>query len=319
MVDLENIWYDYGIKNNVVYDKNGNISKCHDCYGITQLGKNDPEFLMDNVFETRVTIAMKTLFPSYSDNLVGNSEMVFQNNPEINKIHSENKSRRNKLIIVGGGPSTNEVKWENLKYDYIWSSNHFYKSDKLKDRKVDLAYLGQEVDYNNSELREYINKFKPLVAFEPAGKWFESLIPSSVTMYAPFKQSKEPIIQDYLKNHICVMSKFYGVLGVGLRQLIFALFLGFKEIYFVGLDGLPGFNTPHSFETGKLGAGAPHKEGAMERYKKHYVHYWNYILSMIGDDVNFYNLGEYSEHNMSKEISLQNFPLNNEIKKSIGV
>ena len=321
-IEKENRWFDYVVKDGNIYNLDGELKGCHDCYGISQLGKGEPEFLYDGVFEKRSIIAMKSLFPSYSDNLMGNSEIIFQLTPQLTKIHTDNTriTSRKKVIIVGGGPSTNEVQWENLDYDYIWSSNHFYLGDKLKNKKVDLVFLGQEVDYENKELIKYVEKYEPLIVFEPAGKYFNTLQQGFHAYQGgqTFYQTREPIVPGWVDNHICVTTKFYGVLGVGLRQLILALFLGFKEIYFVGLDGMPGFNTPHSFEVGKIGSGSPHKLGAKERYQLHYVHYWNYILSMI-DDVNFYNLGEYSKHNMSKEISKKKFPLSDEIKKSVGI
>ena len=36
-----------------------------------------------------------------------------------------------KILIVGAGPSTNEVKWYNLEYDYIFSCNHFFLNEKI--------------------------------------------------------------------------------------------------------------------------------------------------------------------------------------------
>ena len=30
------------------------------------------------------------------------------------------------ILIIGGGPSTIDVKWENIKTDFVWSCNDFY-------------------------------------------------------------------------------------------------------------------------------------------------------------------------------------------------
>ena len=316
-------WFDYTISDGIIYkdtsligqnawfenlDKVTNIVggmqqvDCNDCYGITQIGKGDALFLYPGEFERRCLKAMKETFPRFSTDLVGNSEVVFQNHKRYDDYVGK------KLLIIGGGPSTSEVSWENLDYDYIWSCNHFYLNPKLKDRKVDLTFIGQEVKLDDKHFINYIEKYPDIIlAFELAGKW---MFPHNRTPGIPAAP---------MENHVCAMTKFYGVLGAGLRQLIFALFLGFKEIYFVGLDGLPGVNTPHAFQKGKVGSGAPHVPGAFERYRLHYTHYWNYVLNQLQPDVKFYNLGEYSEHNMSKEISLQRFPLSDDIKKTIGI
>jgi len=288
-------WFGYDIID-------GKVSQdCSDCYGITQIGKGDALFLYPGEFERRCVKAINETFPTFTTDLTINSEIVFQNNDRYKDYVGK------KLLIVGGGPSTNDVLWENIDYDYIWSCNHFYLNPKLRDKKVDLTFIGQEVKLDDEPFLEYISHNSDmLLAYELAGKW---VFPNNIT----------PGIPAYMKNHICVMTKFYGVLGAGLRQLIFALFLGFKEIYFVGLDGLPGVNTPHSFQIGKLGAGAPNIPGALDRYKLHYTHYWNYILNTLNKDVKLYNLGEYCEHNMSKEISLKRFPLSEDIKKIVGI
>lgn len=292
---LSEKWFDYDIIGDEV------SVECKDCYGITQIGKGDALFLYPGEFERRCTKAMKETFPRFSTDLIGNSEVVFQNHERYENYIGK------KLLIIGGGPSTNEVLWENLDYDYIWSCNHFYLNPKLKNRKIDLTFIGQEVKLDDPPLLEYIKKYPDmLLAYELAGKW---MYPNNIT----------PGIPTHMKNHICVMTKFYGVLGAGLRQLIFALSLGFKEIYFVGLDGLPSINTPHSFQKGKTGSGAPNIPGALDRYRLHYTHYWNYILNTLNTDVKLYNLGEYCEHNMSKEISLKRFPLSEDIKKIIGI
>ena len=41
------------------------------------------------------------------------------------------KFKDSKILIVGAGPSTNEVKWHNLEYDYIFSCNHFFLNERL--------------------------------------------------------------------------------------------------------------------------------------------------------------------------------------------
>ena len=72
-----------------------------------------------------------------------------------------------KIMIVAGGPSTNDVAWENLDYDYLWTCNYFYQNEKLKDRKVDLALLGNTVNFSNEDLKNKLNKDDSIVVIEP--------------------------------------------------------------------------------------------------------------------------------------------------------
>ena len=59
-------------------------------------------------------------YVGYTNNLKKSSDIVY------NYLDEFDKFKDSKILIVGAGPSTNEVKWHNLEYDYIFSLNHFY-------------------------------------------------------------------------------------------------------------------------------------------------------------------------------------------------
>ena len=42
------------------------------------------------------------------------------------------------ILVLGAGTSTLDTKWENLDYDYVWTCNDFYLSDRLVDTNIDL-------------------------------------------------------------------------------------------------------------------------------------------------------------------------------------
>jgi len=70
----------------------------------------------------------------------------------IDENFNYDKYSGSSLLIVGGGPSTNEVKWENIKTDYIWSCNDFYLNERTLNAKFDLVALGNLVNFKNEAL-----------------------------------------------------------------------------------------------------------------------------------------------------------------------
>ena len=293
----------YKYKDGDLFDNDGKVISETECWnGIPQCRINSPD-----MFKQKVSTELKTIFPQYSDNLLGNSEIVFQHGQNFEKYKGK------KILIVGGGPTTNQCQWENLDVDYIWSCNFFYKNPKLQNNPVDLAMIGQEVSIINKEFCEYVFKHNTTLGFELAGKWLNAGTGPGLT-----------IVPNYdINKHFCFFTRYYGWIGANWRQMILALFLGVKEIYFIGLDGFTFKKNPesveHSFQPGKQPKGGPMKPGAEEAFKQHLIIFWNYVLNKLKPETKFYNLGEFSEDNMTSEISKKYFPLSEKIKETIGV
>ena len=53
------------------------------------------------------------------------------------------------ILIVGGGTSTLDKRWDNLSHDYLWTTNQFYLQYRLLRKKVDLITIGENVDLLN--------------------------------------------------------------------------------------------------------------------------------------------------------------------------
>ncbi len=296
-------YLNYEYINDTLVDRNTGLA-----VDITECFNGIPQCRIENkdTFEHVVNHDLRKLFPLYSDFLLGNSEIVFQNRNRF--LDYKNK----KLLIVGGGPTTNQCEWENLDVDYIWSCNHFYEHPVLKRTKVDLAFIGQEVNLHNPEFQKYVLDNDTLLAFELAGKFYQNV---------PGTRTDVPNVP--IENHMCCFTRYYGWIGANWRQMILALFLGFKEIYFIGMDGYTFEedvrNSKHSFEPNKIPQGGPTKPGAKEAFRVHLIVFWNYVLNQLKPDIKFYNLGEFSNQNMTSHISKVHFPLTDEIKKKIGV
>ena len=253
--------------------------------------------------------SLRNLFP-FSKQLAYNDEIIFNQHPKLNKIKGK------KVIIVGGGPSTNEVNWQNIDVDYTIMVNNFYKNDHYKNIKADFYSVGCEVDIEGEEFQNYLHKYKPFLLFEHHGRWQQ------------MKSFFDKQYKDY-SDMSCYFTRAYGKLGVGVRLIILCGILQAKEIYFVGSDGCPGLSVTkkafieekHSFEKGK--SVLPYqitKENAYSIYYKQYEEFWNYVINFLylNKTTSLFNLGENSEYNFSSIWSKKYFPLSEQIIKKIN-
>jgi len=173
------------------------------------------------------------------------------------------------VLLIGGGPSTNELDLDATDRDFTWSCNHFYRNEKLKNVKVDLAMMMGEPNLRSEEFTEYRDKFEPFIGFESHDRWVNY------------------DFDDY-KKYFCMHTRFYSRLGIGVRMIVFACALGCKHIKFVGLDGYePIYRGDHAFEPGKKTLPSAFSE---KQYKDQYRFFWSYVKGLY-PDVKFENLG----------------------------
>ena len=208
------------------------------------------------------------------------------------------------ILVLGGGPSTTEVKWENLDYDYVWSCNHFFLSEKLKNSNVAFITISNEVDIstNNEDLHAYLRENKNTICC------FEE-INTAKTSISELKK----FISLYQDRTMFSFTRYSGKIGSIPRMIFMAMFFGAKEINFVGMDGFSpeskrGDLAHHAFEKSKR---FDVEELNYRNYIRQYVMLWDYILNVLNEDrnVKFQNLGEGHPYNMTTDISRQIFPL----------
>ena len=209
------------------------------------------------------------MFPNFSNNLVATPEIVYQHHPEFDNYSSKI------LMLVGGGPSANND-WDQIEYDNLWSINHFFKNDKFKDKKVDLAMIMGEPDITAEEFLSYRNKNQTYIGFEIHDKWLNHEF------------------DDYERN-FCMHTRFYGRLGAGTRMKIFAAHLGFKTVYFTGFDGPEAiFRGDHAFEPGKKTLPGVFQNMPLDNvsyyWKMQYDNLWDYV-STLYPKTKFINVG----------------------------
>jgi hypothetical protein len=211
----------------------------------------------------------ESIFPNFSDNLIVTDDIVYQHKDHFNNY--KNKT----LMLVGGGPSANQD-WDSKQYDYLWSMNHFFLNEKLKDKKVDLAMILGEVNIGSKPFVDYVSKYQTFLGFEINTIWSGFRFP------------------EYDK-YFCMHTKFYSRLGVAARMLIFAAQLGFKKVFFTGLDGPEAMlKGHHGFQPGKTTTPASlsglSKDQIIKVYEYQYEVFWNYIRHTYPEVV-FTNVG----------------------------
>jgi len=228
--------------------------------------------------------------PVFGPKYTKKREIIYQDTSVLKKY--EGKS----VLIVGAGPSAVQVDWSKVKTDYVWSCNHFFLYPKLANRLVNLFMISNEVQINKDQkLEAYMRKF-----------------PESTALFETTSRAKEHIAlfnKRFPGRSTYVHSRYRSKLGSMPRLICLAVSLGVRDVYFVGMDGLPTKATPHAFQPGKRLKGAPTKEGAPDIFRRQYVIFWDYILNVMNAQTEFYNLGEGTESNLSSDISVKMFPL----------
>jgi len=195
---------------------------------------------------------------AFYKNVYCDDEIICTNFAKMKQKYSDKK-----IIIIGGGPSTNEFLENQDNYnnklcdfDYIWSVNHFYLNPILKTIKVDLAMMMLEPNIFSEEFVEYYNSHKPTLGFELHNKWKSTVIPYD--------------------DCFVMQTRFYGILGACQRMIIFASLLGANTVSFIGLDGLSAIKKgKHSFQPGKKTMPSISDPNV---YKRQYEIFWNYLF-----------------------------------------
>ena len=150
------------------------------------------------------------------------------------------------ILIIGGGTSTLDVKWEGiLKPDtFIWTCNDFYKNKRISKQRIDLYQLGFYTDLNDKILQKRLSIDKPFTYFEPDYFRSKNLSKDFIEFETNigFKVRKMKIENEEVEYSLGQKA------GAVLRLILLALTTKAKNIYFVGLDGFnESFSNTHAF------------------------------------------------------------------------
>ena len=206
------------------------------------------------------------------------------------------------ILILGAGTSTLDVKWENLDYDYVWSCNDFYISERLSDTKIDLALISYNTDIENTSFRDRLRRDDTMILIEP-------------------HHYREKVHSKELKEFSSKFDVFWvdiplnSIAGAAARLVKLALMCSAKNIYFAGVDGFnKDFSNAHAF-TGHIGLKDTDTRREYEIYHEGFINCFEQYLD--SDYSCLQNLGEGFDYNCGTKISKKHFPLRTEIYEKI--
>ena len=257
----------------------------------------------------QVKIDFLSMIPEIADNLVLDNEIIYQS------LDSFAKYRDKSVLIIGGGPSTNELRWEKLDVDYIWSLNHCFLNPKLRNINLDLITITSETDVSNSLFRDFVIKNNCSIGLGYEFHWGQENV-------------KKPLLELKKKNNVfCFQTRYKSQLGGMPRLMILAHFLGIKNIYYVGFDGvIKIFEGEHAFEAGKsnlpnvakaIYRQSGDKNNVIELFDMQNKLFYYYFYVVLKSDVKLFNLSEDLDYNMIGKYSKKFNKVPLEIKKVV--
>ena len=219
-----------------------------------------------------------------------------------------------KIMIVCGGPSTNEVDWEAVDYDYLWTCNEFYKNDKLRDTKIDFATLAPIVALDDKTLNDTIRRDDTMIAFPLVTNYlYDNISLKSVKSF----------VERHPFNSCHWYTRYSSVIGTGVRMVALAVLSGATEVYFVGVDGRDKVEKDgkllHSFDGNKPVPNWYKTHGDRFQVRQNLI-FWDYMMFLKQNyDFMLYNLGEGKPYNTLTTISEILCPLEASLKTRIGL
>lgn len=217
-----------------------------------------------------------------------NDEFHINEDFSITKIELFKKYQNSKILIVGGGPTTNWYNWDPTDYDFIFSCNHFYLNDRLKNIDVSFSMISGEVDTSSVDFKDYFNKGSTIFCYENV-----DIEDFKIKKMLEIGRTVIAILRHNLKT------------GTAARLLYLTSQFNPSEIHVVGMDGLPnngryGDDTQHSFEVGKR-LNTIHFNYA--KYLEEYTMLWGYLKEKF-PSIKFKNLGHGHPYNISTRLNI---------------
>ena len=216
------------------------------------------------------------------EKIIKTSEIIYIDTPGLEKF------KDSKILVVGGGPTTNWYDWNPSEYDHIFSCNHFFLNEKINRTKVSLASIASEVDIERKEFIEYVSRNKTIIGLEDYQQ--------------PVDKVKR--LQSKIDNTFFPFTtRFQGKIGMAPKLIVLATLLGASHVDFVGMDGKPrgvnaGDPSYHSFQEGKRFSMPYSSDHFIINYKRLKI----YLEDQIGKGVVYRNLGRGHELNLAGEV-----------------
>lgn len=222
-----------------------------------------------------------TEYYHYTEPVLYTSEVAITLNFNFDKYKGK------KILVVGGGPTTDECEWDASNYDYVFSCNHFFLHPRLQE--VELASLSPEVNIDSEPFKQFYDNSKTFFIFENV-------------------DCNQEYVQRMLKLDRTGLStiRLRDKTGSVGRLLVIAASFNPSEVHVVGMDGMPkgmgqGDDSKHAFEHGKK---IRSKYYSYDFYLSEYTKLWDYLRNDIGKDIKFKNLGHGHPYNISTRLNI---------------
>lgn len=153
-----------------------------------------------------------------------------------NKLKDKHQGER--CFIIMNGPSINNYDLSKLRNEFVFCSNFFYRSNLMKVVRPNYYCWADSKIFDYPNVNEIFDKIRSLsagVQFILNAKGYGILDNSEDIYYARCKQIPNvfSVKSDYTRN----VSNYATV---AFHAINAAIFMGFKEIYVMGLDFEPG-------------------------------------------------------------------------------
>jgi hypothetical protein len=168
----------------------------------------------------------------------------FQYRAEIRALHNIHQGER--CFILGNGPSLNKCDLSLLKDEYSFAVNGiFYKTEEMGYKPN--FYMVEDNHVITDNITQ-INNFKCDYKFFPA-HYGNQIVPDATTIFIPsdfgFYRRGHPnyCVPQFSKD---ISNVIYTGQSVTMMQLQLAYYLGFSEVYLIGMDF--SYDLPESTE-----------------------------------------------------------------------
>ena len=191
----------------------------------------------------------------------------------FNKFIEEIRNQES-VFIVGGGPSTLSVNFDDYENIPKWTMNNFYNNEIFSNlSNIQAITLLDDVDITSSSLWDFIDNKKPIILQEFSDPRFGN-------SRIKFLRSKYDKIAHF-------MTRYRSRIGIGARLLVLSILLGTKNIYISGLDGYTTSDSKtHAFEENKQIPGWLQQSGPYLQ-KQQFVIFWDYVLNELSKTFDF--------------------------------